>query len=240
MSRQDDRPPATDAGDHPGIIWSHPAALDPQATDQLKLRLDFYATSIQLTAYDESGIPARQRTVSAHDIADVITANTRTHTGILPEGVLWRTLHPAGPPRTAIWVPPHKRRLALSVAYAEPARRFHIPLPGLVFICSPETPPTILAAKERPQSPDSHLYHAPLFNLFKDGGSCQGTHKYQPDITTMPEDFFRSWFTLHGDDQVRSKKHPHRLTDLWTELDGADEFPLDDLVYWGTVQAAAL
>ena len=220
------------------IMWAHPASRNnPSLADTLLTRLDFYETSIQLTAFAE-GVPARSRTVSPADIAETLTANTRTHTGLLPDSTLWKTLTPGGRSETAIWTPPRKRRVAVVLEYNEPTRRFTIPMPGIIFVCRPSQPPRIFTAKERPTSEDQHIYHCPVFNAFDNGETCQGTHKYPEDISLIPEQFFHSWFTLHGNSQRRSLKHPNSLMDLWAELDGQEEYPLDDLVYWGTVRKA--
>ena len=222
-------------GETARIMWAQPADPTSKLNDHLQARLDFYRSSIQLTSFRD-GAPDRVWPVSAHDLAQAITANVRTHSGILPESALWKTLTPAGPSSIALWVPPQTRRVALTVEYNKPTRRFHLPMPGMVFICSPHQPPRIYATKSRPASEDASLYHCPVFNTFENGNTCQGTQDYPEDITEMPNAFFTSWFSMHGNSQKRSHKHPSSLLSLWEELDGQQEYPLDDLVYWGRVK----
>lgn len=221
------------------ILWSHPAAqrTDRRQADVLVARIDIYESSIQLTPFTE-GRPGPVRPVSAADMAKAITSNARASTGILPPSILWQSLNPAGPPTSALWVPPHRRHVALTIQHDKPTVRLQIPLPGTIFICSPASAPRVYAAPERPAREDQALYHAPLFNTFRSGLTCAGTQEYDQDVALIPEQFFRSWFTLHGDTNQRSKKHPDSLYQLWTELDGAEEFPCDDLIYWGSVEKA--
>lgn len=109
-------------------------------------------------------------------------------------------------------------------------------MPGLVFVCSPGRPPRVYAAKRRPVSRDTPICHAPLFNLFQNGRSCPGTHKYPERVEEVPESFMASFFTREGQHQGRSRKHPDDLLALWEELDGKKRFPLRDLVPLGIVQ----
>lgn len=224
-------------GETARIMWSQPKEPGSSLNDKLIARLDFYQNSILLTSFN-NGAPDRIWPVSPHDVAQSITANVRTHSGLLPESALWKTLTPAGPPRIALWSPPQMRRTALSLEYNQPTRRFHLPMPGIIFICSTNQPPTVYAAKSRPSSEDAPLYHCPVFNAFENGATCQGTQNYPEEISEIPDAFFNSWFTLHGNSQMRSRKYPNSLLSLWEELDGQQAYPLHDLVYWGTVKEA--
>jgi hypothetical protein len=50
------------------------------------------------------------------------------------------------------------------------------------------------------------------------------------DPARIPEDFFKSHLSPTGDSRSRSRKHPEDLMALWTELQGQQEYPLDDLL----------
>ena len=220
------------------IICAHPApGRDPNMADVLVARLDLYATSILLTTM-ENGVPLNTRPVSPHDLASAITANTRTHTGILPNSTLWRSITPTGPCYTAIWVPPQVRRVALVIQYNEPTQRFTIPMPGMIFLCSPGQAPTIYACPSRPTSEHDSLYHCPVFNTFTNGTTCQGTHRYPDDVSETPDSFFKSWFTMHGDSHQLSREYPHHLLDRWKSLEGKTEYPNDDLIFMCKLQEA--
>jgi hypothetical protein len=104
-------------------------------------------------------------------------------------------------------------------------------MPALVFICPPAAQaPYVFAAAARPRSLDEQLYHCPLFNIFRNGRVCPGTHVFPRDPARIPEDFFRSYFSPTGDSRGRSRGHPDDLLALWNELHGQAAFPLDDLV----------
>ena len=109
-------------------------------------------------------------------------------------------------------------------------------MPGLIFVCSSGRPPWVYAAKKRPVSPRDTIYHAPLFNIFQNGSTCPGTHKYPEQIEEIPNSFFTSFFSLDADYGGRSKKHPDSLLKLWEELDGKRRYPLKDLVRIGKVE----
>jgi hypothetical protein len=109
-------------------------------------------------------------------------------------------------------------------------------MPGFIFICRPRQAPCIYAAKRRPESPKDEVYHAPLFNVFGDGRTCAGSHRYPEKIEEIPQSFFSSFFSIDGATHGRSKKHPDSLYALWEELDGKKRYPLGDLVPWGRVE----
>ena len=108
-------------------------------------------------------------------------------------------------------------------------------MPGLVFVCSPARAPWVYAALEQPTDPDQRLYRAPAFNVFSDGRTCPGSHRFPEEVGRIPESFFQSFFSLTGDTRDRSKKHPDNLQALWEELDGQTDYPVEDLVPQCTV-----
>jgi hypothetical protein len=117
----------------------------------------------------------------------------------------------------------------------QPPERFTIPLPGLVFICTPARAPRVFAVKSRPTTEESMLYNAPFFNTYDEGTTCAGTQIYSEDITQQPREFFMSFFSLHLANK-RSKSHPDSLFALWQELDGKKEYPLSDLIEYGPLK----
>lgn len=212
--------------------WALPEGLDVPP-DKLSLRMDIFHETILLHQFGEDGTTTR--VVSALDVARAFTRDIRLHSGVLPEGALWWSMGPEGE-EVALWRSPRVWRVALVVEAFQPPRRFALPMPGLVFVCSSGRPPRVYAAKRRPASPAWPLYHAPLFNLFGDGRSCAGTHNYPDRVGEAPESFFQSFFTREGDARGRSKKHPDNLLALWEELDGKKSYPIRDMVTFGTVE----
>lgn len=211
--------------------WALPEGIKIPA-DELRVRLDFYEDSIILYLLDKGIITTRM--VSARDIALAVLSEVPLNSGILPSYALWWKQGRNGV-EVALWRPAMVWQVALQAEPFKPALRFKLPMPGLIFICSPSKPPAIYAAKKRPKSTGDIIYHAPLFNVYRDGSTCPGSHKYPKDINQIPEDFFTSFFTLAASPSGRSKKYPNNLDALWKELDDKKRYPLGDLVKLGTV-----
>lgn len=171
--------------------------------------------------------------VSPDDIATSVLAVSHFYTGILPSYTLWYSRKELYP-ETALYFPPATRKVAVAVEAFKPPERYTIPTPGLIFICSPGQAPRVFAVKKRPENEDSLLFNAPYFNVYMDGRTCQGTQTYCQDIRQIPEEFFLSFFSLHMLGK-RSKSHPDSLIALWRELDGKEEYPMDDLEPYGPV-----
>ena len=215
-----------------GLRWVLPEGMQ-LPLDELCFRVDIFDESILLHYFGQYGI--QTRLVSAVDIARAFAMELRLHSGILPRDALWWSLGPEGQ-EVALWRPPQVWRVALVLEAFKPPRRFTLPMPGLVFVCSPGREPRVYAARSRPAGPQSLLYHAPLFNVFSEGRTCTGTHKYPQAVEEIPESFFTSFFTREGHTQGRSKKHPEDLLALWEKLDGKKRYPLRDLVPLGKVE----
>lgn len=203
--------------------------------DKLVVRLDVYSESIIMhTFLDDQNTKVQM--VSGEDIHAAFTRLARTSSGLLPPGTLWWS-HSAYGPTTALWRPPRVWNVTMMTEALKPPLRFSLPMPGFVFLCTPGRPPWIFAAKEVPQHPSDDLYHAPTFNTFTNGSTCPGNHAYPQEAELIPESFFASFFSPAGNQQNRSLKHPDDLIALWEELDGQWEYPLEDLVYYGKVEA---
>jgi len=212
--------------------WALPESLEVPA-DQLQIRLDFYGDSVVLYSLDHGVITTRM--VSARDIVMALLSEVSLSSGLLPLDALWWKQGKEGPV-VALWRAPRVWPVALQLEAFKPPRRFKLPMPGLIFLCSPGRPPRVCAAKKRPRDARQFIYHAPIFNVFRDGTTCAGTHKYPLDIEEVPESFFTSFFTRAAHYEGRSKKYPKDLLGLWEELDGKKRYPLSDLVTAGKVE----
>lgn len=212
--------------------WALPEGLKVPP-DDLQVRLDFYQNAVMLYLIDRGVITTRM--VSARDIALALLREIPLNSGLLPEGTLWWGQGKQGT-MVALWRPARVWKVALQLEAFKPPRRFTIPMPGLIFVCAPGRPPRVYAAKHRPKLLDEPIYYAPLFNVFRYGGTCQGTHKYPETVEEIPESFFTSFFTIAADYRDRSKKYPTNLLKLWEELDGKKRYPLSDLIPCGTVK----
>ena len=215
--------------------WSLPGATDAPR-DDLKLQLEVYGETILLRGFESESTWVR--TVSADEIAGVFTQHLGFSSGLLPEA---RPLVEPGRDRAGggpLAAAAGLRSVALQREAFKPPARLRLPMPGLVFVCSPGRAPWVYAAKDRPSDAEQQLFRAPAFNVFGDGRVCPGSHRFPEEVGLIPESFFQSYFSLTGDSRNRSKKHPENLLALWEEIDGKNEYPTEDLVPQCTVSHA--
>ena len=214
--------------------WSLPGQTDVPR-DELKMQMEVYDETLLLRGF--GGDSNWVRTVSADEIARVFTEHLGFSSGLLPRETLWWNQGETGQV-VALWRPPKVWPVALQrEAFKAPAR-LRLPMPGLVFVCSPGRAPWVYAALSRPVEPEQELFRAPVFNVFSDGRACPGSHTFPEEVERIPESFFQSFFSLTGDTTDRSRKHPDNLQSLWEELDGKSKYPLQDLVPQCTVAQA--
>ena len=206
--------------------WSLPGQ-DDLPRDALQIQLEVYSETVLLRGFQ--GDSTWVRTVSADEIASVFIRHLGFSSGLLPENALWWSQGETGQ-MVALWRPPQVWAVALQREAFQPPARLRLPMPGLVFVCSPGRAPWVYAALERPSHAGQQLYRAPAFNVFRDGRVCPGSHRFPEEVALIPESFFQSFFSLTGDTRERSKQHPDNLQGLWEELDGKAEYPLEDLV----------
>jgi len=215
-----------------GYKWAIPTELDVPP-DPLRLRLDFHHQAVALTLFEGEAVTTKL--VSALDVATALANDLSFGTGLLPPGTIWWQ-NTRGGPTYALYVEPKVRKVALLEATDKPPRRFTIPLPGFIFLCSPGQPPWVFAVKKKPTKETDIVYKAPLCNLFSDGRSCPGDHRYPERVTDIVQSFFMSFFTRAADRRNRSQMFEHDVVLLWEYLDNKKTFPMKDLVRHGTVR----
>ena len=215
----------------PGFRWAVPKELGIPP-DQLRLRLDFFHQTTQITYFN--GDTVTSYPVDAMECAHALAENLSFSTGLLPENTLW-WLNNRGGQVYAIYVEPKTWKLALQEHIDKPPQRFEVPLPGFIFLCSPGTAPWVVAVAKKPTREVDVVYHAPLANVFRNGRSCPGSNKYPERVQDIVHSFFTSFFSSTADLKDRSKRYPKNIIQLWKFLDGKSEFPMDDLVPFGTV-----
>ena len=215
-------------------VWAEPGERTVKR-DELELRMDFYKESIVLRKFGRDLNEVRM--VHPDEIANAFIQHMGLSSGLLPPGALWIKQSEEGIV-TALHRPPAVWAAAVQEDPFKPPTRLRIPMPGLVFICSPGRTPWVFACRERPTHQDEPLYACPTFNTFSNGRVCPGSHKFPDEVDRIPESFFRSFFSLTGNTGNRSQKHPGDLRALWRELDGREEYPMEDLVPQCTVADA--
>ncbi len=214
-----------------GYQWALPENIDIPR-DELKVRLDFYGQSTVIYVLEEGIVTTRM--VSAQDVALALLRDIPLGSGLLPENTLWWQHRQDGAPVVALWRSPRVWPVALQLEPFQPPRRFKLPMPGLIFICRPGSPPRMVAAKKRPTTLDEPVYRAPVYNVYADGNTCSGSHTHTNDIGKIPEDFFTAFFT-QSLGCVVSKLYGSNLLKLWESIDGKKRYPLRDLVPCGKV-----
>ena len=216
----------------PAFKWALPKELGIPS-DPLRLRLDFHHQSTVMT-YFQSDTIAVTKQVDAMDVAHALASDLSFGSGLLPPDTLWWQNTRSGPV-FALYVEPKIWKLALQEDIKKPPQRFKIPLPGLIFLCTPGQAPWVYAVKKRPTRETDIVYQSPLANIFNNGRSCPGSHQYPIKVGDIVPSFFVSFFSATADLAHRSKKYPKNVLQLWKYLDGKKKFPNDDLVEHGTI-----
>ena len=206
--------------------WSLPGPADAPM-DHLQMQMEIYRETILLRGFENDSTWVR--TVSADEIANALTRHLGFSSGLLPQDALWWNQGETGQV-VALWRPPQVWSVALQREAFKPPARLRLPMPGLVFVCSPGRAPWVYGALGRSTDTEQQLFRAPAFNVFGDGRVCPGSHRFPEEVGLIPESFFQSYFSLTGDTRKRSKKHPDNLQALWEEIDGKNEYPMEDLV----------
>lgn len=215
----------------PKVHWAVPESLKIPA-DPLRCRLDFHHQAVVMTFFD--GDLVDTRVVSALDVAHALATGLSFGSGLLPENTLWWSNTRRGPV-FALYVAPAIRKCALLEDASKPPRRFTLPLPGFIFLCTPGQTPYVYAVKKRPTKETDLVYNAPLCNIMENGRSCPGTHSYPNRVAEVPNSFFLSFFTPTADLKNRSNMFPHNIVGLWEHLNNKKRFPNSDLVKLCTV-----
>ena len=137
--------------------WALPGQ-DDLPRDTLQTQLEVYGETILLRGFeaDRNWV----RTVSADEIANVFIRHLGFSSGLLPENALWWNQGETGQV-VALWRPPQIWPVALQREAFQPPARLRLPMPGLVFVCSPGRAPWVYAALERPTDAGQQLYRAP-------------------------------------------------------------------------------
>ena len=211
------------------------AALQDVPRDELQATMEVYNDTILLRSHQQNATYVR--TISADEAAHTFIKHIAAGSGLLPKNALWWQQSSNGQ-TVAIWKAPRVQQVALQTQPFQPPERLTLPMPGLVFVCSPGRAPWVFAAKQRPSALDQQLFRAPAFNVFQGGRVCPGSHRFPDDVELIPNSFFQSFFSPTGDTQDRSRKHPHNLLNLWKEINGKTRYPAEDLVAQCTVAEA--
>ena len=216
----------------PAYSWAVPKELGIPP-DPLRLRLDFHHQPTVMTFFQGDTVITRQ--VDAMDVAHALASDLSFGSGLLPDNTLWWQNTKEGPV-CALYVEPKVRKLALQDQVDKAPRRFKIPLPGLIFLCSPGKPPWVFAVKKKPTKVTDIVFRAPFCNIYQNGRSCPGSHTYPTRVADIVQSFLVSFFSQTADLRKRSMLFPDNIIQLWEHLDNKKIFPKNDLVVHGTIK----
>jgi hypothetical protein len=188
------------------------------------LRLDIYANAILLTRQKGDG-RITSYPIAARDLA-AACAQVEQRSGLLPPDTLFWGQRGA---QTALGIYVPARRWRTQTA----ARRYHLPLPPLVF-AGRGTAYWVFAVRERPSALNASLYHFPCPNVYENGNICPGDTPFPPCAArTIGEalDLFLEGSAFNGDlRRGKCQSYPEDVRGLWDALDGKKAFPLSELV----------
>jgi hypothetical protein len=112
-------------------------------------------------------------------------------------------------------------------------RRFHVPLPPLVFAGAGERY-QVFAVKRRPKETPFELFHCPTPNVHPNGDICQGSAPFPACASDTIERalfLFLEGSLFNGDLATnKSRSHPEDVRRLWTRLEEAGRFPVGELM----------
>ena len=131
--------------------WSLPVG-DDLPRDTLQVQLEVYGETALLRGFeaDRNWV----RTVSADEIANVFIRHLGFSSGLLPDNALWWNQGETGQ-MVALWRPPQVWPVALQREAFQPPARLRLPMPGLVFVCSPARRPGSTPPWNGPATPSS-------------------------------------------------------------------------------------
>ena len=214
--------------------WSLPGPAD-MPRDELQIQLEVYKETTLLRGFESDSTWVR--TVSADAIANVFTQHLGFSSGLLPQEALWWNQGETGQV-VALWRPPQVWPVALQREAFKPPVRLRLPMPGLVFVCSPGRAPWVYAATEQAHRRRAASLPGPGLQRLQGRAGLPRKPPVPRGGGLIPESFFQSYFSLTGDARDRSKKHADNLQALWEEIDGKTEYPMEDLVPQCTVGQA--
>ena len=210
-------------------------ALATALTEAPTLTLSFYSYGVMLRK--QEGEVVTEYPVDPAQIALALAAKVTFDTGLLGGNTL--LVRQSGAKKLVVEYRP-AAKTGLFIDGSDVALR--VPLPGLVLIRAASDDSmlqyVVYAAKRRPETPDTPLFHAPLPNVFHSGSICWGTvPKVDADAlrsASLTNDWTMLLGSAFGDHACagKSKRQPNDIRKLLIELESskARRYPTEDLV----------
>lgn len=215
-----------------------PPECDAQP-DRLCFTIACHEEMAYVRRYRADGAFSAAKPIDFGELVALLAPEVDSDTGLLPPDALFYVRRGRAE-FDAIWVAPRAWDVLVRDRLEHAPRAYRLPMPGLVFVCGRGSGfLAVYAAAERPRpgprGDAAQLYHCPAFNVHDNGTVCKGYHHFSDDPTEVASDFFGSYFATEITGRGRSRRHPDDLEALWREIDGAEDYPLADLVPHMTV-----
>ena len=214
--------------------WSLPGPAD-MPRDELQMQLEVYKETILLRGFESDSTWVR--TVSADAIANVFTQHLGFSSGLLPQEALWWNQGETGQV-VALWRPPQVWSVALQREAFKPPARLRLPMPGLVFVCSPGRAALGLRRNEPAHRPRAASLPGPRLQRLQ---RRAGLPRKPPvprgggaDTGVLLPVLLLAYRRFTGP----LEEAPDNLQALWEEIDGTTAYPTEDLVPQCTVGQA--
>jgi PRTRC genetic system protein B len=189
---------------------------------------------------DDDGFPVNPRPLSVKEAQGLSKAlDTREQAskaflkpqGIIPSKVLH--LNPTESGSVVWYTPPRRQKLHFSNGLISPLDA--LPLPTLVWVADKKRLSVFaLAGKGKPRL-GTLLYHAPFFNLYRNGNVCMGSVSIDIKQSASLEEFIAAWegyffgsYFSHLIDNNNPVKG--NLSSLYKSLAGSLVFPTEELL----------
>jgi hypothetical protein len=219
----------------PNDVYDGLNALDEAIQELPRLTLNFYSYGILMRQRRDDGSET-EYAVSPAQLATVLSAKVRFESGLLSSSMV--CVCAEGIKRIVVdYRAPQKTALFLDGS-DHPVR---VPLPGLLMIrltaANDHPRYAIYAVKDRPQTLDTVLYHAPLPNVGRTD-VCWGSVKKVSQASLSGSDLAEDWrqflgspFTNHSVSD-KSKRYPDDIREQLLRLEAckARVYPARDLV----------
>ena len=214
--------------------------LNDALSEEPSLVLSFFSYGILLSRKIDSAYT--EYPVSASDIAEALSAKICFDTGLMRDDML--LVQCEGLRETVVSFRKAQKTGLWLEGSDEPIR---IPLPNLLLIrtSTGKTPSyQVYAVKQRPETLDEELFHAPLPNVYSSGSICWGTIRHdQIDSASLQADWNRLLGTRFGSHACsgKSKSHQRDIREKWLSFSPRKRvYPKNDLISANKTLAQAL
>ena len=210
-------------------------ALHSAMSEEPSLSLHFY--SFGITLYKREGEQVSEYPIDPAQAAVALAAKVTFNTGLLTGDTVY--IHMEGVSKTIV---EYRKPQITGIFLDDADAPLRVPLPGLLMIRQTNGDQAlsyaVYAAKKRPTTLETELFHAPLPNVFNSGSICWGTVQRVSDEALSDASLTEDWQQLlgssFGNHAVSGKSRSHqddiRQKFIALEAKKARRYPISDLI----------